>query len=119
MAVLEATSENFDQLIQTEYAMVDFYGDHCGACVATAPFYRKAADDMAYVKFIKVNTSAYPELGKRFDVVGLPTFVYFRDGKEVSRSFGSMDLEMIHQRLAAFLYPSNKGDDNHGPNSAE
>ena len=37
MAVIEATPENFDQLVQTEYAMVDFYGDHCGACDFTAP----------------------------------------------------------------------------------
>lgn len=49
MAVIEATPENFDQLVQTEYAMVDFYGDHCGACVFTAPFYRQAADEMAFV----------------------------------------------------------------------
>ena len=81
MAVLEATPENFDELIQAEYAMVDFYGDHCGACAFTAPFYRQAADQMAYLKFIKVNTSAYPELGKRFDVVGLPTFLYFHRGQ--------------------------------------
>ena len=45
MAVIEATSENFDELIQTaEYAVVDFYGDHCGACVATAPYYREGMD---------------------------------------------------------------------------
>lgn len=119
MAVLEATLENFDELIQAEYAMVDFYGDHCGACVFTAPFYRQAADQMAYLKFIKVNTSAYPELGKRFDVVGLPTFLYFHRGKEIFRSTGGMNLEGIREQLAKLLYPSDKGDDAHGPNSAE
>ena len=31
MAVIEATSENFDELVNSaEYVMVDFYGDHCG-----------------------------------------------------------------------------------------
>ena len=103
MAVLEATPENFDELIQAEYAMVDFYGDHCGACVFTAPFYRQAADEMAFVKFIKVNTSAYPELGKRFGVVGLPTFLYFRDGKEAFRSTGGMDLKRIREQLSHLL----------------
>ena len=30
MAVIEATEENFDQLVQgAEYVMVDFYGDNC------------------------------------------------------------------------------------------
>lgn len=119
MAVIEATPETFDQLVQTEYAMVDFYGDHCGACVFTAPFYRQAADEMAFVKFIKVNTSAYPELGKRFGVVGLPTFLYFRDGKEAFRSTGGMDLKRIREQLSHLLYPSQKGDEKHGPDSAE
>ena len=27
MAVIEATAETFDELIKTEYAVVDFYGD--------------------------------------------------------------------------------------------
>ena len=56
MTVIEATAQNFDQLIQGEYVMVDFYGDHCGACAFTAPFLRQAASDMAYITFVKVNT---------------------------------------------------------------
>ena len=32
MAVIEATNENFDELIrEKDYAMVDFYGHHCSA----------------------------------------------------------------------------------------
>ena len=41
--VYEATSKNIDELLQTDYAVVDFYGDHCGACVALAPVYMKPA----------------------------------------------------------------------------
>ena len=33
MAIIEATSATFDKLIDTEYAVVDCYGDHCGACM--------------------------------------------------------------------------------------
>ena len=54
MAIIEATGENFDELVNSaEYVMVDFYGDHCGACVATAPYYREVADDMAFIRFIR------------------------------------------------------------------
>ena len=60
MAVIETTSENFDEMVNSaEYVMVDFYGDHCGACVGTAPYYREVADDMAFIKFLQVNTSVY------------------------------------------------------------
>ena len=104
MTVIEATAQKFDQLIQGEYVMVDFYGDHCGACAFTAPFLRQAASDMAYITFVKVNTTHQPELAKRFDIKALPTFVYFRKGKEVYRNAGGMALETIHKELSKLLY---------------
>ena len=79
MAVIEATDKNFDDAVRDGYSMVDFYGDHCGACMFSAPYFREAADDMALVNFVKVNISDYPELAKRFDIKGLPTFVFFLD----------------------------------------
>ena len=105
MAVIEATSENFDELIQSaEYAMVDFYGDHCGACVATAPYFRDVADDMAFIKFIQVNTSVHRDLAKRFRIMGIPTFQYYENGKIVNKSDGGMDTTLIYERLAEMLY---------------
>ncbi len=105
MAVIEATSEKFDELIQTaEYAVVDFYGDHCGACVGTAPYYREVADDMAFIKFIQVNTSVHRDLAKRFRIMGIPAFRFFKNGELVHKSTGGMDTERIHEELAKMLY---------------
>lgn len=104
MAVIEANEKNFDELVQGEYAVVDFYGDHCGACVFTAPYFRSASDEMAFIDFIKVNTSAYPSLAKRFDIKSLPTFIYFEKGKPVHKSIGGMDTKMINKQIAELLY---------------
>jgi len=104
MALIEATDKDFDELIQTEYAVVDFYGDHCGACTFTAPYFREAADDMAFIRFIKVNTSRYPELAKRFDIKGIPAFFYFYNGEVVHKSVGGMTTKEIRKQVAAMLY---------------
>lgn len=104
MAVIEANDKNFDELIQGEYAMVDFYGEHCGACVFTAPYFRAAAEEMAFIDFIKVNTSIYPSLAKRFDIKGLPTFIYFEKGKRVHQSVGGLDEKMLKKQVAEMLY---------------
>lgn len=106
MAVIEASDKNFDEAVQNGYSMVDFYGDHCGACVFTAPHFREAADDMALVNFVKVNTSVYPEMAARFGIKALPTFIYFLNGKEIRRKEGGMNLEMIRAELAETLYRS-------------
>ncbi len=109
MAVIEATEENFDQLVQgAEYVMVDFYGDNCGACVGTAPYYREVADDMAFIRFIQVNTSVYRKLARRYKIMGIPAFRYFHNGQVVHQSVGGMDTERIHRELAEFLYHDEK-----------
>ena len=101
MAVIEATSENFDELVNSaEYVMVDFYG----ACVGTAPYYREVADDMAFIKFLQVNTSVYRDLAKRFRIMGIPAFRYFHNGELVHKSVGGMDTERIHEQLSELLY---------------
>lgn len=105
MAIIEAASENFDELVNSaEYVMVDFYGDHCGACAGTAPYYREAADDMAFIKFIQVNTSVHRDLAKRFKIMGIPAFQYYHNGELVHKSVGGMDLEQIHKQLSELLY---------------
>ena len=109
MAVIEATNENFDELIrEKDYAMVDFYGDHCSACVFTAPCLRDVADDLAEIQFVKVKTSTCPELAKRFDIKGLPTFLYFYKGEQVQRNDGGMDRNMILEKISGMLYPEGK-----------
>ena len=109
MAVIEATEENFDQLVQgAEYVMVDFYGDNCGACVGTAPYCREVADDMAFIRFIQVNTSVYRKLARRYKIMGIPAFRYFHNGQVVHQSVGGMDTERIHRELAELLYHDEK-----------
>lgn len=107
MAVIEATEQNLDELLNAQYAVVDFYGEHCGACVFTAPFYRAAADELAMIRFIKLNTSEFPKVAQRFGISALPTFLYFRNGEIVHKSIGGMDRKMIDQQVAAMLYPAD------------
>ncbi len=104
MAIFHATKDNFDELLNTEYAIVDFYGDFCGACVELAPIFTAASNDYAALRFIKVNTSVERELSERFDIHYIPCTIYFRNGKEVNRAVGSMDRETLDKFIASLLY---------------
>ena len=78
MAVIEATNENFDELIrEKDYAMVDFTGIIAAHVSSRLPCLRDVADDLAEIQFVKVNTSTCPELAKRFDIKGCPPFSTF------------------------------------------
>lgn len=111
MAVIEANAQNFDALINTDFAAVDFYAYHCGVCVLLAPHYNDQSNDLPLVNFLKVNTDEEPALGDRFAIRGLPTVVYFHNGREVFRELGPRDRETLDRAMARLLYGR---EDRHG-----
>ena len=106
MAIYHAAKDTFDDLVHTDYAVVDFYGDYCPACVELAPVFAAAAADYAVLRFIKVNTSQERELADRFQIHYIPTTIYFRNGAPVLRDVGSMERETLDHYIAALLYDS-------------
>lgn len=104
MAVYEATSKNIDELLQTDYAVIDFYGDHCGACVVLEPVYNEASNDLAMIRFIKANVDQDRELGERFNIKALPTLLFFRNGQVVHKGNGAMERKTLNSHIAKMLY---------------
>lgn len=104
MAVFDATDQNFSELLQCDYAVVDFYGDYCGACEVLAPVFRAASDDMPYIRFIHINTSHNPSAAERYKIEALPTLYYFRKGSPVHKSVGSADRQELNRHIARMLY---------------
>lgn len=102
--VYEATDTTFDQLIQDDYAVVDFYGTHCGPCKMLAPIYNEMSNDYAMVKFVKVNVDLCPELKERFQIFAVPTLKYFRDGKLFYEGKHHGEREVMDRELAKLLY---------------
>ena len=49
--VYEATDQTLDELLQTDYAAVDYYGTHCGPCKMLEPIYNEMSNDYATVSY--------------------------------------------------------------------
>lgn len=104
MAVIEATTTTFDELINTEYAVVDCYGDHCGACVILSPIYHEMAADLSGIRFLQINITKEWKIAERYGISAMPTLLYFRNGQEITRSIGSMERAELNEYVAQLLY---------------
>ena len=92
LAVVEITKDNFESEIKNSPVPVvlDFWGPKCGPCMALMPKYHELAENPKYegkFKFCSVDTSKNRRVAMmvRPAVMAQPTFLFFKDGQEVSR----------------------------------
>ena len=70
--------------------VADFYADWCGPCKMLGPLmeHLSAENKDAGVKFVKVNVDENQDLASQFDVMSIPTVIFFKDGEMIEQKIG-------------------------------
>jgi thioredoxin len=102
MALPEITTATFAQevLASDMPVLVDFWGPRCQPCLALMPAVEALAQAHAdRLKVVKVNANTREnwQLCREQKVMGLPAYLFFRDGVEVRRLAGD---QVTKQMLA-------------------
>lgn len=91
MATRNVNEQTFpsEVLLSKEPVAVDFYADWCGPCQALGPILEKmSVGYQGKVKIAKVDIDASPQLAARYGIRGVPTMLFFKDGKLVDQVVG-------------------------------
>ncbi|KAI1346642.1 thioredoxin-like protein [Xylaria sp. FL0043] len=84
---ITSSAELTELFSSTTYVAVDFYADWCPPCKAIAPVYEKLAAQHAIdgvLAFAKVNVDHVQDAARIHGVTAMPTFMFFKEGKQVA-----------------------------------
>ena len=84
-ALVEATKENFADLIAEGTVLLDVWGPSCQPCFALMPHVEELAEADDDLTVIKLEAPKARRLCMSMGLMTLPSFVMFHDGEEVAR----------------------------------
>ena len=76
--------------------VVDFWAPWCAPCRMMAPHFERAAQELEpHVRLAKLNTEEEQAIAAQFSIRSIPTLVAFKNGREIARQSGAMDLAAL------------------------
>ncbi|MFH1857293.1 MAG: thioredoxin [Candidatus Omnitrophota bacterium] len=103
--VLEVSDANFKkEVLQSEQpAIVDFWASWCGPCRILSPIVEDVAKETNEVKFCKLNVDDNPEQAGTFQIMSIPTLIFFKKGQVVDKAVGLVSKEELTNRINILL----------------
>ena len=103
---VEVNESNFQKevLESSLPVLVDFWASWCMPCRMLAPTIAKLAEEnQDKLKVCKLNTDENQHIASQYGIQGIPTLIFFKEGKEVDRTVGVLSQQKIQEKLNFIL----------------
>ena len=93
-----------DVITKTPVTLVEFYASWCPHCQRMMPVVAQVKEKLnGKADVVQFDVDKYPELTDNEGVESYPTFIIYKDGKEVWRQAGEMDGNILLKTVESFL----------------
>ena len=107
VAKADGTNWESEVLKSSELVMVDFWAVWCGPCQMVAPIVEELAKEyQGKVKVMKLNTDDAPEVAGQYQIMSIPSIVFFKGGQVVEKIVGARPKQQFKQVIDGLLAQS-------------
>lgn len=102
--VKEITDTNFsEEVLQAKgVVLIDVFANWCGPCKAMSPIIEEV--EQAYkdkIKVGKLDVDKNPNTPGKYNILSIPTLLFFKDGKLVDQQIGLISKQVLEKKLTA------------------
>jgi thioredoxin 1 len=103
---ITVTDASFETLVLQSPlpTLVDFWAPWCGPCKMISPIVEELGREYAgRIRVAKVNTDENPSWASRLGIMGIPTLIFFKRGREVDRVVGAASKASMRGHIERLL----------------
>ena len=102
--VIEIKSvEEFNKILKdypNKMIIIDFWAVWCGPCMFFAPIFKKLHEEYKNeFIFVKVNVDENSAIAMKYNITGIPTTLYIKNGDVINKAIGALNYEQMKQVL--------------------
>jgi thioredoxin 1 len=104
--VITLTFASFDKFLENTNlpVLIDFWAEWCMPCRIMAPVMKELAFDYeGKALFAKINVDENPEVASRYNIMSIPHFIIFRNGRPAERIVGAVGRGPMEEALKKHL----------------
>ncbi len=106
MPILTFDEKNFEKEVLEEkekIVLVDFSAEWCPPCQAMKPILEEISEKYKEIKLGEVDVEKNVKLAQNYQIISIPTLIFFKEGKIIERITGFLSFDDLSQRIKNFL----------------